>query len=99
MRRPAALAAAAALCLAGLAGTAATANASGHPEGSSDSRPSYVPVCPVTAVVQCRALVRTDVHGLGANGQPNGYGPADLRSAYQLPKGGQGVTVAITGLG
>jgi subtilase family serine protease len=58
-----------------------------------------VPVCPATAAVQCRALVRTDIRGLAADGSPNGFGPADLQSAYDLPNGGKGITVAITGEG
>ena len=63
--------------------------------------PDYRAVCPpVPGVFTCRALVRTDVHGLAKNGLPNGFGPADLQSAYDLPSGlGSGVTVAITGEG
>ncbi|WP_037915425.1 S53 family peptidase [Actinacidiphila yeochonensis] len=60
---------------------------------------------------RCLALVRTDVHGgrgvrgraakaagLSASDQtlPDGYGPADLRSAYNLPStGGQDQTIAL----
>jgi hypothetical protein len=63
-------------------------------------KPDYRPVCPpVPGQATCRALVRTDVSGLRPDGLPNGYGPADLQDAYDLPKGGKGVTVAITGLG
>jgi hypothetical protein len=61
---------------------------------------------------RCFALVRTDVHGgLGVRGPaadrsaaqvklPVGYGPADLRAAYDLPTaGGSGQTVAIVDAG
>ncbi len=45
----------------------------------------------------CWAMGRDDAHG----GQgvlpaaPSGYGPSDIKSAYNLPDGGDGVTVAI----
>ncbi|HEX8967194.1 MAG TPA: S53 family peptidase [Chloroflexota bacterium] len=42
--------------------------------------------------------MRTDIQGKpSATGQPSGYGPADLRSAYQLPStsAGAGQTVAV----
>ena len=83
----------AAVCLTGLVGTATTSDA------AQVVSVHYRPVCPRTAPVQCRSLERTDVHGLAADGLPNGFGPADLRAAYKLPGGGKGVTVAITGVG
>jgi subtilase family serine protease len=46
----------------------------------------------------CLSLIRTDVtarHGLQEAAAPSGYGPADLQSAYALPSGGSGQTVAI----
>src|SRR5690349_13378831 len=45
----------------------------------------------------CAALVRTDAHGTPmAAAAPSGYGPSDLRSAYNLPAAGGGRrTVAI----
>jgi hypothetical protein len=47
----------------------------------------------------CFGLARTDVAGLGVvpRAVPNGYGPADLQSAYALPSAtaGNGQTVAI----
>ncbi|MFI1101796.1 putative Ig domain-containing protein [Streptomyces melanogenes] len=46
----------------------------------------------------CLALARTDVkHRLGVvpDAAPSGYGPSDLQSAYALPSGGSGATVAI----
>jgi subtilase family serine protease len=62
---------------------------------------NYRAVCPARpGVITCRALVRTDVRGLAKSGDPNGYGPAELQDAYNLPSGlGDGVTVAITGQG
>ncbi|MGH3380442.1 MAG: putative Ig domain-containing protein, partial [Actinoallomurus sp.] len=48
--------------------------------------------------MSCLSLVRTDVqarHGLQAQVAPSGYGAADLKSAYALPAGGSGQTVAI----
>ncbi|MFK0258714.1 S8 family serine peptidase [Streptomyces sp. NPDC090445] len=48
---------------------------------------------------ECMALLRTDlpaVRSLQPGTPPPGYGPADIRSAYQLPVGaGRGRTVAI----
>jgi hypothetical protein len=56
---------------------------------------------------RCYAEVRTGVYGgTGPRGPrlgtalPSGYGPADLRSAYQLPEtGGAGQTIAIVDAG
>ncbi|MFC0845226.1 putative Ig domain-containing protein [Streptomyces noboritoensis] len=48
--------------------------------------------------MSCLALARTDVkHRLGVvpDAAPSGYGPSDLQSAYALPSGGSGATVAI----
>lgn len=102
MRRHVALGAAAALCVTGLLAGGLAGGAAGstpvRPAGHGPT-PTYRPVCPPSAPVQCRSLVRTDVRGLAPDGAPNGYGPADIISAYNLPKGGKGVTVAITGLG
>lgn len=102
MRRPALLVGAAGLGLVVLLATATVAGATSPTATASPApavKPDYRPVCPATALVQCRAFVRTDVHGLASDGLPNGYGPADLLSAYNLPSGGDGVTVAITGSG
>ncbi|MGW0885323.1 S53 family peptidase [Streptomyces sp. NPDC002671] len=44
-------------------------------------------------------MARTDVPArrvLGPGEQPAGYGPRDIQSAYELPRGGGGRTVAIT---
>jgi subtilase family serine protease len=68
------------------------------------ARPGYV---------RCYAEIRTDVHGgKGVRGAaaravtgkatalPQGYGPADLKSAYNLPStGGSGQTVAVVDAG
>ncbi|MDT4938459.1 MAG: hypothetical protein QOG80_2130 [Pseudonocardiales bacterium] len=44
----------------------------------------------------CNLSVRADSHARPlAAAAPTGYGPADLRSAYALPAGGAGQTVAI----
>ncbi|MFE7314418.1 S8 family serine peptidase [Streptomyces sp. NPDC057555] len=46
----------------------------------------------------CNAVARTDVKqhlSLGPHAAPSGYGPSDLQSAYNLPSGGSGQTVAI----
>jgi hypothetical protein len=93
------------LCLAGLVAlTTGTTTAT----GVTTTRPAapgqgpvahYRPVCGPASGLSCRALVRTDIHGLAPNGLPNGLGPADIQAAYKLPNGGEGVTVAITGLG
>lgn len=102
MRRHVALLAGATLCATGLLASAAAGGAVGSPAavpGGHGPTPAYRPVCPPSAPVQCRSFVRTDVRGLAPNGLPSGYGPADLISAYNLPKGGKGVTVAITGMG
>jgi len=47
--------------------------------------------------VRCLALLRTDLHGLGPDSTPSGYGPTQLQSAYALPSStnGAGQTVAI----
>ncbi|MGW2701546.1 S53 family peptidase [Streptomyces sp. NPDC001340] len=47
----------------------------------------------------CMAMVRTDVPGprvLSPGQQPPGLAPRDIQSAYELPSGGNGRTVAIT---
>ena len=59
---------------------------------------------PKPGQVQCFAEILTGVHGvrgpLTANTPPPGYGPADLRSAYNLPAtGGANQTVAIVDAG
>jgi subtilase family serine protease len=51
---------------------------------------------------RCFAEIRTDTgkHALAAHALPAGYGPADLKSAYQLPAtGGANQTVAIVDAG
>ena len=90
-----------------LLGSATAGAASGA--GAASTAPSrgagpvlnYRPVCPPKpGMATCRSFVRTDVSGLNAAGLPNGFGPADLEDAYNLPNGlGAGVTVAITGQG
>ncbi|MGW4486557.1 carboxypeptidase regulatory-like domain-containing protein [Amycolatopsis sp. NPDC004368] len=52
---------------------------------------------PKPGQVACFALFRADEHGLQRATAPQGYGPADLAGAYELPTGtgGDGMTVAI----
>ncbi|MEU0968657.1 carboxypeptidase regulatory-like domain-containing protein [Streptomyces sp. NPDC005917] len=48
--------------------------------------------------MSCMSVKRDDVigpKGVQPNATPVGFGPADLRSAYNLPSGGAGQTVAI----
>ncbi|MFC9927895.1 S8 family serine peptidase [Streptomyces sp. NPDC127190] len=70
--------------------TAAVATAHTHRLCSEPSKPGYM---------ACEAVVRTDLKAnrtLGRHDTPKGFGPADLQSAYHLPKdGGKGATVAI----
>jgi hypothetical protein len=49
-------------------------------------------------VMHCMSLRRTDIKGhldVTPNINPSGIGPSDLKSAYKLPAGGSGATVAI----
>jgi len=70
------------------------------------SQPAVVNACAAAPAghARCFAQVRTDVHGglgvRGATSLPAGYGPSDLRSAYNLPStGGAGQTVGIVDAG
>jgi subtilase family serine protease len=60
-----------------------------------------VPDASIPGAPQCYALYRTDAGGfagkiVSATTTPDGYGPGDLRSAYNLPStGGKGQTVGI----
>ena len=89
--------------------SASTAKTTGHGHQPTDVKAACS--TPAAGHVGCYAMVRTDVHGgLGVRGPaaraagktgtattlPTGYGPADLRAAYNLPStGGSGQTVAI----
>jgi N-acetylneuraminic acid mutarotase len=82
------------------AGAALTGAARNEPTGSAPVRRACPPPkSPDEAA--CQALVRTDAAGhqgrLAAGVVPDGYGPADLQNAYNLPSatGGRGATVAI----
>jgi hypothetical protein len=89
----------------GLPAAATAAPAKGGtatPAGTASAKHNVVAVCGTAKKGQsaCFALRRTDVaatRGLRpADTTPQGYGPADLRSAYALPTdGGAGATVAI----
>jgi subtilase family serine protease len=101
-----AVTAVAALALAGSSAAAATAAqapaaSSGHATAASDVRRA----CAVThapGVMSCMALIRTDVRqrsaaAVGKKVVGFGYGPSDLRSAYNLPSttAGSGQIVAV----
>jgi hypothetical protein len=64
-------------------------------------QPDYKAACaahPAKGQATCFALVRTNVkayRGVKPGPNPPGYGPADLKSAYRLPSGGSGQTVAV----
>ncbi|HEY4018208.1 MAG TPA: S53 family peptidase [Pseudonocardiaceae bacterium] len=90
-----------------LAGAAALALAvlPALPANSAAAHPSNVrAVCRAAApgFARCLAEIRTDVHqrSLAAHALPAGFGPADFRSAYNLPTaGGANQTVAIVDAG
>ena len=78
--------------------TALPAHPAAAPAGSSGitvARACAAPTRP--GMLACLALKRTDVHegALVSPALPSGYGPTDLASAYNLPGGGSGQTVAI----
>jgi len=87
-----------------LAGLLATTLSVVVPVTANASTPNARSACPATGQVRCFAQLRTDVHsGRGvraASALPDGYGPADLRAAYNLPAtGGANQTVAIVDAG
>jgi hypothetical protein len=58
----------------------------------------HVPLCKAAAQghARCFAHVRTDASGhVVVNDTPQGFGPSDLQSAYSIPAGGAGKTVAL----
>jgi subtilase family serine protease len=67
-------------------------------QGNPATLPSVVPVCPGPAqpgTALCHSLRRTDINGIKPNvTAPSGYGPSQLRSAYNLTTSSTG-TVAI----
>ncbi len=88
---------AAVLATAVWAGTAAasqTGTATSTPKGQ-----SYVANCGRSAPqgqARCFAVHRSrTVQPASAAATPSGYGPADLKAAYNLPDGGSGQTVAV----
>ncbi|BCJ36929.1 hypothetical protein Athai_44320 [Actinocatenispora thailandica] len=94
------LALVAAVGLAGL-GMQAPAFAAPAVGDTGATAPKVEPVCGTAKKGEftCFAMRRTDVkgaRGIQPNATPSGYGPADLRGAYNLPAdGGAGTTVAI----
>ncbi|MDH6112149.1 subtilase family serine protease [Kitasatospora sp. MAP12-15] len=98
-----ALVGSASLALSALA-VAAPAGAAAAPQTFSHDGTSWVRSCaaPTSGLMACNALrvtsVAEHVNALGTtpNATPSGFGPSDLRSAYNLPaNGGAGQTVAI----
>jgi Putative Ig domain len=79
---------------------AQTASAA-HPAAATASGAQVKHLCAKPSkpgMMACLALARTDVKqhmSLTPNATPSGYGPSDLQSAYALPSGGSGQTVAI----
>ncbi|MFC1417832.1 hypothetical protein [Streptacidiphilus cavernicola] len=94
VRRLLAGAAVSALALAG-ALTPGAAHAQSTPQAASDVQRVCADASPGWAT--CQAERRTDLAGgTGIRpATPSGYGPADIKSAYALPSGGSGATVAI----
>jgi len=95
-KRRAAFAALIGAALAAGAITATTASAQEVPSAPVNT----VRACPAPStphMMSCLAMVRTDVkaQAVTSAAAPAGYGPADLTSAYNLPTGGAGKTVAI----
>src|SRR5437588_1435655 len=92
---------AAATTLAATLGTGAFAQGAGSPPPQANNGVSHQPVCPgpaQSATARCDSDVVTDAQGHPlATSAPNGYGPTDLQSAYNLPSStaGGGQTVAI----
>jgi subtilase family serine protease len=95
--------------LAVLTGVIAAALTALAPVAANAAAPHVRDVCGPAApgFARCYAQVRTDVHGgYGVRGRvaaaalPEGYGPADLHSAYHLPmSGGADQTVAVVDAG
>ncbi len=68
------------------------------PVGGTPPPPGQRPACGGVVpapYVTCMAIVNTAIPGLLASGQPAGYGPADIQSAYALPGTAAGQTVAV----
>src|SRR5690242_748295 len=89
-----ALAGAGALAVAGLS----VAVVSGHAAGASPAQNHLARLCstPKAGFASCLALRQTNpIKASSADAAPSGLGPADLQSAYKLPSGGDGQTVAI----
>jgi subtilase family serine protease len=102
MRRGAALAAAVALTLSTAATPAPPAPSTAHPYTLPANVKNVCAWPPPVGHASCLALVRTDIvthRGLVPDdaGDPPGYSPTDLQSAYNLPSAtaGKGQTVAI----
>ncbi|MEU6011689.1 carboxypeptidase regulatory-like domain-containing protein [Streptomyces sp. NPDC047453] len=95
---------AAAVAILGLPVTQASGSAAAATQGTAEtpSHPRVEQVCssPRKGEFGCLAMRRTDVKGIKGvqpfTSTPNGWGPADLQNAYNLPaNGGTGQTIAI----
>ncbi|SEO85454.1 putative Ig domain-containing protein [Actinacidiphila rubida] len=67
-------------------------------QGTSQGSAQHLCASPAKGHMSCLSLVRTNVAhhmGITPDATPSGYGPTDLASAYALPSGGSGATVAI----
>src|SRR5436309_3205750 len=85
----------------------AAASGAGGVSGLHGHRHAHVCAAPKAHQAACHAIIDLDVSGkapsaIGANAvtpmaSPQGYGPTDLQSAYNLPSGtaGTGLTVAV----
>ena len=73
-----------------------------RPASNRSGRHDWTPACakPAPRHVRCFALVRSGVQHLSFAADPKGYGPQDLRDAYNLPRGtGAGQTLAVVVVG
>jgi hypothetical protein len=69
-----------------------------RPASDLSGQRDWKPACgrPAPGHVRCFALVRSGVQHLSFAADPKGYGPQDLRDAYNLPRGtGAGQTLAV----
>ncbi|MEP6525670.1 MAG: S53 family peptidase [Nocardioidaceae bacterium] len=69
-----------------------------RPASDRSDRHDWKPACgrPAPLHLRCFALVRSGVQHLSFAADPKGYGPQELRGAYNLPRGtGAGQTLAV----
>jgi subtilase family serine protease len=68
--------------------------------GQASTSPTFLSrdVCPKVSdhLAQCQAKIRINVHGdVVADAAPSGFGAPDIQSAYKIPSGGAGMTIAL----